>query len=77
MDRRGFFGPIRLALLLVVLIFVWIVLLPNAVTPGITTSIGVVHGKPNGEMAEMILRAIPWMFVVILVLGFIWLAVTQ
>jgi hypothetical protein len=76
LGRRGFWGPIRLALLLVVLVFVWIVLVPDAVNPGITRSIDSVHGKPNGEMAEMLLRMIPWGFIVILVLSFIWLAVT-
>ncbi|CAK0746467.1 hypothetical protein CCP3SC15_1440002 [Gammaproteobacteria bacterium] len=71
----GPFAPIIIIFMLVFLVYLWSVIVPNAVAPGIDTSINATSGHANGDSVEFVLRMIPWAIPIILVIGFVWLMV--
>lgn len=80
MSRRGggiFAIPIMLVVL-VLLIFIWVVLVQSAVSPTISNTLTQIQGTGGyADETEFVLRMLPWGVGVIIVIGVIWMAMTQ
>jgi hypothetical protein len=78
MNRHGEggpFGPVIIIFVLIFLVYIWSVLVPAAIAPGIDGAIATTSGKPNGDGVEFVMRMLPWAIPIILVIGFLWLMV--
>lgn len=73
---KGLFGPLIVLIILGLVIYIWILLLPN-ITPILSDTISntQVNGGPNADGTEFFLRMIPWAIPLIIILGFLWLMV--
>lgn len=73
---KGLFGPLIVLILLGLIIYIWILLVPN-ITPilGDTIQHTQQYGGPNADGTEFFLRMIPWAIPLIIILGFLWLLV--
>lgn len=74
MNRRGIFGPVITMVLLAMLIFIWVIILPN-ITPLIGDTLASTSSGPHADGVAFFLRMIPWMVPFIIVIGFLWLMV--
>lgn len=77
MNKRGLFGPLIMIALLVLIIWVWVIILPTAVTPSISSTLETSASAEHADGISFFLRMIPWAVPVIIVLGFLWLGVTK
>lgn len=57
------------------LIYIWILIVPAAVSPSITTTISGLNGYGNADGIEFLLRMLPWMFPILLIVGMVWTGV--
>lgn len=73
----GIFSLPIMFVFIVLIIWVWATILPDALTPSIETTIADTAGAEHGDGVEFFLRMLPWMVPLILVLGMFWLGVTS
>ena len=74
--RRGLFGPLIVLVLLFMLVWIWVIILPD-VTPIIGDTIEHTQASTvdHKDGVEFFLRMIPWAVPAIIILGFLWLMV--
>lgn len=75
MSKRGgglFALPIMF-IFIVLLLWIWAVILPDAVTPVIASSISDTASAEHSEGIEFFLRMVPWLVPIIFVLGLVWM----
>jgi len=76
MNKRGLFGPLIMIVLMVLLVWIWVVIVPDVVTPNITSTLSATADAEHSDGVGFFLRMIPWAVPAILIVGLIWMGVS-
>lgn len=78
MNRRGgIFGFAIMLVIIVMLVWIWSIITPAAITPSITTTLDATSTDPYADGIGFFLRMIPWMVPLILIIGLLWVGATS
>ncbi len=73
----GIFALPVMFVFIVLSLWIWATILPDAITPSIDSTITDTADSEHGEGVEFFLRMIPWMVPLIFIVGMFWLGVSS
>jgi len=71
------FGFVIVLVLLALLVWVWSIIMPAALTPNITTTLEATSTDPYADGIGFFLRSIPWAVPLIIIIGMLWVGATK
>lgn len=77
MNRKGVFGFVITLVVLAMLIWIWAIITPAAVTPAMDTALNATANDPHADGVEFFVRMIPWAVPLIIIIGMLWVGATR